>query len=126
MSARLRPSRLNGLATLAMVAATAVLAAQAPTPVVAKAAPLDPMPEPPAPPNVSLVRPEDVPALGLTALHAPETCAACRFYMPVTSKGGECRRFAPTFGETVAGEWPVTLDKHWCGEFSPAVVPTAH
>ena len=53
------------------------------------------------------------------------TCANCRFYAAANGQAGECRRFAPDFGEdTRRASWPILTAASWCGEFEMRFVPS--
>lgn len=52
-----------------------------------------------------------------------DTCADCRFFRQELPKqsNGECRRYPPPSSGVRFGaghsDWPMTLPKHWCGEY---------
>lgn len=54
------------------------------------------------------------------------TCGNCRFYAPANQRAGECRRFAPDYGDdSRRASWPILVSSDWCGEFEPRFVPAA-
>ena len=47
-------------------------------------------------------------------------CQYCRFWKPLVSQKGKCRRHVPTLSSTKSdaiGIWPETSMYDWCGEF---------
>lgn len=78
----------------------------------------------PMPVTVSPVRPDDLAKAPVHGLAADETCGNCRHFHRENSRVGECRFGAPFItGNRSRGEWPVTLENEWCGQFFKAHVP---
>ena len=61
-------------------------------------------------------------------------CRSCRFWKPLagskeSSGWGQCKRMPPALPEikdeklVLAGIWPATDERDWCGEWQPAEPP---
>jgi hypothetical protein len=62
------------------------------------------------------------------------SCGSCRFWKPLAgskeaSGWGQCKRMPPALPEikdeklVLAGIWPSTDERDWCGEWQPSQLP---
>lgn len=51
-------------------------------------------------------------------------CINCRFWYPVSSMSGQCRRRAPTRDLEDNAHWPQTTPNQACGEHEPCCIAT--